>query len=80
MIGLRRPKRVFSRSDQAPTSGGTVMASTPPRPSATPMAVFCDPFGTTESTCVWIRTVVSGIHRKLLPNQKALRAVCCKFP
>jgi hypothetical protein len=35
--------------------------------------VFCDPFGTTESIWVWIMTVVRGIQRKLLPNQKALR-------
>jgi len=24
--------------------------------------------------------VVSGIHKKLLPNQKALSAVCWRFP
>src|SRR5260370_1582126 len=70
MIGRRRPNRVFRRSDQAPTIGGTVIASRPPRPSATPTAVFCVPFGTTPSIWVWISTVVSGIHRKLLPNQK----------
>src|SRR6266851_4961785 len=79
MIGRRRPNRVFKRSDHAPTSGGTVMANTPPRPSATPMAVFRTSLGTTSSTWAWIRTVVSGIQRKLLPNQNALSAVCCRF-
>src|SRR5260370_576783 len=76
----RRPNRVVNRSDHAPTSGGTVMANTPPRPSATPMAVFRTSLGTTSSTWAWIRTVVSGIQRKLLPNQNALSAVCCRFP
>ena len=44
------------------------------------MAVFCDPFGTTESIWFWIRTVVRGIQRKLLPNQKALSPACRRLP
>ena len=48
--------------------------------SATPIAVFCMPLGTTSSTWDWMRTVVRGIQRKLLPNQKALSAVCWRFP
>ena len=80
MIGRRRPKRLWMRSDQAPTSGGTVIARNPPTPRATPMPVFCRSFwGTTSSTWDWRRTVVSGIHRKLLPNQKALSAACLRL-
>ena len=44
------------------------------------MAVFCEPFGTTESIWFWIRTVVRGIQRKLLPNQKALSPACLRLP
>ncbi len=80
MIGRRRPKRVFNRSDHAPTSGGTAIARKPPMPMANPIAPFWDPFDTTASTWLWISTVVRGIQRKLLPNQKALRAVWRTFP
>src|SRR5438309_179285 len=45
MIGRRRPKRVFRRSDHAPTMGGTVIARTPPIPSATPKAVLLAALG-----------------------------------
>jgi hypothetical protein len=44
------------------------------------MAAFWDPFGTTASTWPWTRTVVSGIQRKFIPNQKELRAICLRFP
>jgi len=56
------------------------MARKPPMPIAKPMAPFCEPLATTWSTWLWTSTVVSGIHMKLLPNQKALRAVCLRFP
>jgi hypothetical protein len=36
--------------------------------------------GTTASIWFWMTTVVSGCHMKKLPNQKALSAVCLRFP
>src|ERR1700694_5068076 len=80
MIGRRRPNRVFKRSDQYPTRGGTAVDSTPPRPTARPRAEFFSPDGTTDLISVWIKRVVTGIQRKLLPNQKALSAACLRCP
>src|SRR5207245_9862197 len=79
-VGGRRPDRVWRRSGRGGTSGGTVIASRPPIPRGTPIAVFCDRFGTTESIWFWIRTVVRGIQRKLLPNQKAPSPACRRLP
>ena len=37
-------------------------------------------WGTTSSIWDWSKTVVSGIQRKLLPNQKALSAAWRRLP
>src|SRR5258708_3227011 len=36
--------------------------------------------GTTASIWFWMTAVVRGCHMKKLPNQKALRAACLRFP
>ena len=80
MIGRRRPKGVFSRSEIAPTIGGIVIAKSPPTLTARPIAVPWLALGTTASIWFWMTTVVSGCQRKKLPNQNALSAVCLRFP
>ena len=80
MIGRRRPIGVDRRSEMAPTMGGIVIAKSPPTLTARPIAVPWFALGTTASIWFWMTTVVSGCHMKKLPNQKALRAVCLRFP
>src|SRR5260221_5820569 len=80
MIGRRRPKGVERRSERAPMMGGMAIANRPPTLTARPIAVPWLALGTTASIWFWMTTVVRGCHMKKLPNQKALRAACLRFP
>ena len=71
---------VVRRSEIAPTMGGMAIAKSPPTLTARPIAVPWLALGTTASIWFWITMVVSGCHMKKLPNQKALRAACLRFP
>ena len=46
MIGRRRPKRLWMRSDQCPTIGGTTIAKKEPNPSIRPSDEPCWSRGT----------------------------------
>src|SRR6266700_5828110 len=74
ITGRRRPQGVTSRSDHAPTNGGTVTASTAPSASTAPVPAMAGLPGSSSPTRAGTRIPSSGPTWKNWPNQYADRA------